>query len=65
MGTGSYPGIKYDREVLVTIHPLLVPRSWNNTAISLPNLWATPRLVTGTLYLYFTFYMSFVLDGIQ
>ena len=45
MGTGSFPGIKCGgRFVLLTTHPLLVPRSWKNTAIPLPTLWATPGL---------------------
>jgi len=30
--------------VLLTTHPLLVSRSWNSRAISLPTLWATPGL---------------------
>jgi len=38
MGTGSFPG------VLLTTHPLLVPRSWKSRAITLPTLWATPGL---------------------
>jgi len=44
MGTGSFPGVKCGRCVLLTTHPLLVPRSWNSTAIPLPTLWATPGL---------------------
>jgi len=28
MGTGSFPGVKCGRGVLLTTHPLLVPRSW-------------------------------------
>ena len=51
MGTGSFPGVKYGRGVLLTTHPLLVPRSWKSIAIPLPTLWATPRPVTGTLNL--------------
>ena len=51
MGTGSFPGVKYGRGVLLTTHPLLVPRSWKSRAITLPNLWATAGPVTGTLYL--------------
>jgi len=35
MGTGSFPGVKCGRGVLLTTHPLLVP---------LPTLWATPGL---------------------
>jgi hypothetical protein len=30
--------------VLLTTHPLLVPRSWKSRAIPLPTLWATPGL---------------------
>jgi hypothetical protein len=44
MGTGSFQGVKYGRSVLLTTHPLLVPRSWKSRAISLPTLWATPGL---------------------
>jgi len=44
MGTGSFPGVKCGRGVLLTTHPLLVPRSWKNRAIPLPTLWATPGL---------------------
>jgi hypothetical protein len=44
MGTGSFPGVKYGRGVLLTTHPLLVPRSWKSRAIPLPTLWATPGL---------------------
>jgi len=28
MGTGSFPGVKSGRGVLLTTHPLLVQRSW-------------------------------------
>ena len=52
IGTGSFPGVKYGRGVLLTTHPLLVPWSWKGTAIFLPTLWATTGPVTGTLYLY-------------
>ena len=44
MGTGSFPGVKCGRGVLLTTHPLLVLRSWNSRAIPLPTLWATPGL---------------------
>ena len=50
MGTRSFPGVKSGRGVLLTIHPLLVPRSWKSRAIPLPTLWATTGPVTGTLY---------------
>jgi len=41
MGTGYFPGVKCGRGVLLTTHPLLVPRSWKSRAIPLPTLWAT------------------------
>ena len=41
MGNGSLPGVKRGRGVLLTPHPLLVPRSWKSRAIPLPTLWAT------------------------
>ena len=53
MGTGSFPGVKYGRGVLLTTHPLLVPWSWKSRAIPLPTLWATTGPVTGSLYLLF------------
>ena len=51
MGTGSFSGVKYCRGVLLTTHPLLVPRSWKSKAITQPTLWATTGPVKGTLYL--------------
>jgi len=44
MGTRSFRGVKCGRGVLLTTHPLLVPRSWKRGAIPLPTLWATPGL---------------------
>jgi len=44
MGTGSFPGVKSGRGVLLTTHLLLVPRSWKSRAMPLPTLWATPGL---------------------
>jgi len=44
MGTGSFPAVKCGRGVLLTTHPLLVPRLWKSRAIPLPTLWATPDL---------------------
>ena len=41
MGTGSFPGVKCGQGVLLTTHPLLVPRSRKSRAIPLPTLWAT------------------------
>jgi len=51
MGTRSFPGLKCGRGVLLTTHPLLVPRSWKSSAIPLSTLWATTGPVMGTLYL--------------
>jgi len=55
-GTRSFPVVKYGRGMLLTSHPLLVPRSWKSRAITLPTLWATRRPVTGTLL---PFYITF------
>ena len=44
MGAGSFPGLKCGRGVLLTTHPLLVPRSWKSRAIPLPTLWGIPGL---------------------
>ena len=52
MHTGSFPGVKYGRGVLLTTYPLLVLCSWKSRAIPLPNLRATSGPVKGTLYLY-------------
>ena len=56
MGTGSFPGVKCGRGVLLTTHPLLVLRSWKSTAIPLPTLWATPGLQRD----HFTFFTLFL-----
>ena len=47
MGTGSFPGVKSGRGVLLTAHPLLAPRSWKSTPV-----WAETGPVTGVFYLY-------------
>ena len=44
MGTGSFSGVNCGRGVLLTTHPLLVPRSWKSRVIPLPTLWATAGL---------------------
>jgi len=41
---GLFPGVKFGRDVTLTTHALLVPRSWKCRAIPLPTLWATPGL---------------------
>jgi hypothetical protein len=38
---GVSTGVKCGQGVLLTTHPLLVPRSWKSRAIPLPTLWAT------------------------
>ena len=38
MGTESFPGVKCGRSVLLTTHPLLVPRSRKSRAIPLSTL---------------------------
>ena len=35
MDTGSFPGVKCGRGVLLTTHPLLVAQSWKSRAIPL------------------------------
>ena len=40
MGTGSFPGVKIGRGVMLTPHPLLVPWSRKGRAIPLLPLWA-------------------------
>jgi hypothetical protein len=47
MVTGSFQGVNYGRGVLLTTHPLLVPRSWKSRAIPLLTLWATTGPVMG------------------
>ena len=41
--------------------PLLVPRSWKSTAITLPTLWATPGLLTGKQCCSTDFYLLSIL----
>ena len=40
MGTGSFPGVKSDRGMTLTTHPVLVPWSRKGRAILLLPLWA-------------------------
>ena len=54
MGTGSFPGVKCGRGVLLTTYHLLMSQSWKSTAIPLPTLWATPDLYRD----HFTFTMK-------
>ena len=41
--------------VLLTTHPLLVPRSWKSRAVPLPTLWAKPGLLRDHFTLTFIF----------
>ena len=50
MGTGSFPGVKCGRGVLLTTHPLLVPRK--RRAIPLPHPLGHTGPVMGSLYLF-------------
>ena len=52
MGTGSFPGVKCGRGVLLTTHPLLVPRSWKSRAIPVPTLWACNGIILPYICLY-------------
>jgi hypothetical protein len=44
MGTGSFPGVKYGRGVLLTTHPFLALWSWKSRAILLPPYGPKPGL---------------------
>ena len=44
VGTGSFPGVKCGRGVLLTTHPLLAPRSWKSRDIPLPSSGPQPGL---------------------
>jgi len=61
MGTGSFPGVKCGRGVLLTIHPLLVPRSWKIRAISLPPLGphraCNGNILPSYIYIYIYIYI--------
>jgi len=58
MGTGSFPGVKCGRGVLLTTHHLLVPPSCKSRAVTLPTLWATPGLWRD--HFTFTFIFTFL-----
>ena len=59
MCTVSLPGVKCGRGVLLTTHPLVVPRSWKSRVISLPTLWATLDLWRERFYPLFTVTMFY------
>jgi len=50
------PGVKCGRSVLLTTHPLLVPRSWKSRAVPLKPLGHTGP-VTGSLYFFLNIYI--------
>ena len=55
VGTASFLGVKCGRGVLLTTHPLLVPRSWKSRAIPLPTLWTTSGPVEGSFYTFISY----------
>ena len=57
VGTGSFSWVKCGRGVLLTTHPLLLPRSWKSRVIPLPTLWATPGMWRDN----FTYLYEFIL----
>jgi hypothetical protein len=57
MGTGSFPGVKYGWGMLLTTHPLLVPRSWKSRDIGRVEIYLDPpsgphRACNGVTLLY-------------
>jgi len=50
MGIGSFAGVKCGRGVLLTTHPLLVPRSWKTRAITSTLPLGHTGPVTGSFY---------------
>ena len=50
---GSFPRVKCGRCVLLTTHPILVPRSLKSTAITLTQPLGHAGPVTGSLYLFY------------
>jgi len=66
----SFPGVKSDRGVLLTTHPLLVPRSWKSKTIPLPpsgpyDLYRASVPVQGRILpvLLYDAYLKFFLQG--
>ena len=64
MGTGSFPGVKSGRVVMLTTHPLLVPWSNYSRAIPLLPLWAVQPVQSLSactrVHVTFLYLMSFI-----
>ena len=52
VNTGSFPGVKCGQGVLLTTHPLIVPRSWKIRAYTSTHPLGHTGPVTGSLYLF-------------
>ena len=59
MRTGSFSGVKSDRSVTLTPHPLLVPWSWKSRAIPPLPLWAVRPVQSLSVCTRVTFTFSF------
>jgi len=61
MDTGSFPGLKSGRDVMLAPHPLLVPWSWKSRAIPLLPLWAVQPVqsLSACTRVHFTFTFTF------
>ena len=55
MGTGSLPGVKYGRRLLLATHLLPVSPSWKSRAIPLLPLWATSGAIKGKIYVFYIY----------
>jgi len=61
MGTGSFPGLKSDRGVTLTPHPLQVPWSRKSRSIPLRPVWAVRPVqsLSACSRVHFTFYFTY------
>ena len=59
MGTGSFPGVKSGRGVMLMPHPLLVPWSRKSRAIPLLPLWTVRPVqsLSASTRVHFTFFL--------
>jgi hypothetical protein len=64
MGTGSFPGVKSDRGLNLTPHPLIMPSSRNSRAIPLLPLWAVRPVqsLSACIRVTFNFYLQANVD---